>query len=175
MIVARLATWYPWQTSLTRSFVRSHARNLLSIARLKIARSRTRAESWRRMRMAQISLSLSGGFWPMSLPLFQGILAALPSLVTFMTISFHVKGEPVCADRQRAIPDPQPPLGPASRQRRLLMSTRHPRGRDACRFPGYQGLRRSQREAVTYRPTIPHVRWYSVQRRSELRILWLSL
>jgi hypothetical protein len=45
MTAARGATREPRQTSPTRSFVRSHARSLLSIARLNIARSRVLAPS----------------------------------------------------------------------------------------------------------------------------------
>jgi hypothetical protein len=54
------------------NLTRSQARSLLSIARLNKASSRRRSASCRRMRIAQISLSLRGVFWPMSLPLFQG-------------------------------------------------------------------------------------------------------
>jgi hypothetical protein len=62
MIVARADTRKPRQTSDTRNLVRSHARNLLSIARLNIARSRVFAASCSRMQLAQISRSFSDGF-----------------------------------------------------------------------------------------------------------------
>ena len=42
------------------------------MARLNSTRSRVRPASCSRMRIAQISLSLKGGFGPTSLPLFQG-------------------------------------------------------------------------------------------------------
>jgi len=56
----------------TRHFVRSHARNLLSIARLTIARSLVFDASCRRIGIAQISLSLRGGFRAVSFPIFLG-------------------------------------------------------------------------------------------------------
>src|ERR1700723_2863973 len=52
--------------------MRSPARGLLSIAKLKRANSRHRLAICKRIRIAQISLSLNGVFWPTSLPLFQG-------------------------------------------------------------------------------------------------------
>jgi len=48
------------------------ARSLLSMARLSSAKSRAFSASWSLIRIAQISLSFSGAFWPTSLPLFQG-------------------------------------------------------------------------------------------------------
>src|ERR1700738_1244451 len=86
MIVARLAMCSPLQTSRTRSFVKSHARSLLSMARLNMARPRTRDESCRRTRIAQISLSFSGGFWPVNLPLFHGTRDGHVSVNVLMTI-----------------------------------------------------------------------------------------
>ncbi len=59
--------------SRTRSATRSQPRSLLSMARLNRARSRSRSRSCRRIRMAQISRTFSGGFGPVSLPLFQGV------------------------------------------------------------------------------------------------------
>ncbi len=70
--MARCKTLCPCVTSLTRRAIRSQPRSLLSIARSKSARSRTRDASCRRMRMAQTSCSLKGRFWPTILPLFQG-------------------------------------------------------------------------------------------------------
>jgi hypothetical protein len=49
-----------------------YARNLLSIARLKIARSRLDRAISRRTRMDQTCLGSRGFFWPTSNPLFQG-------------------------------------------------------------------------------------------------------
>ena len=60
------------KTSSIRSLTRSHPRNLLSIARLKRARSRFWFASWSRTRMVQTSLGLSGRFCPIRWPLFQG-------------------------------------------------------------------------------------------------------
>lgn len=62
MTVARLATREPTQMSAARNFVRSNARNLLSMARLNMARSLVLDANCRRIRIAQISLSLSGRF-----------------------------------------------------------------------------------------------------------------
>jgi hypothetical protein len=56
----------------TRSLTRSQARSLLSIARLKIARSRLDPAISRRTRMDQTCFGSRGFFWPMSNPLFQG-------------------------------------------------------------------------------------------------------
>jgi hypothetical protein len=67
----------PWLTSLTRRLTRSQPRSLLSRARSKSARSRVRPSSCRRVRSVQISFSFSGGFCPVSLPLFQGTCGAL--------------------------------------------------------------------------------------------------
>ena len=52
---------------------RSHARSLESIAKSKSARSSGLDRSYRRTRIAHISRSLSGVFWPAIWPLFQGI------------------------------------------------------------------------------------------------------
>ena len=49
----------------------SQPRSLLSIAKLNMARSRTARRFCRWIRMAQMPFGFSGGFWPMSLPLFQ--------------------------------------------------------------------------------------------------------
>ena len=73
LTIALRETVAPWVTSLTRIFTRSQLLSLLSIARLNNARSRICLDIWSLMRMAQISLSFSGGFWPVSLPLFQGL------------------------------------------------------------------------------------------------------
>ena len=64
--VAQAMTCWLWQISRTLSLVRSHALILLSMAKLNIARSRVRAESCRRIRMAQISFSFNGGFCPVN-------------------------------------------------------------------------------------------------------------
>ena len=51
---------------------KSHALNLLSMAKSNRARSRMRLAICSRIRTAQMSLSFNGDFCPMSLPLFQG-------------------------------------------------------------------------------------------------------
>src|SRR5689334_5519231 len=50
----------------------SHPRSLLSIARLNIARSRTRPSIWSFVRIDQTCFGRNGGFAPVNLPLFQG-------------------------------------------------------------------------------------------------------
>lgn len=49
-----------------------HARSLLSIARLNIVNSRALDEICSLVRIAQISRSFNGGFWPVNFPLFHG-------------------------------------------------------------------------------------------------------
>lgn len=97
MIVALDATWLPWRTFWTSNRVRSHARSLLSIARLNIASSRRFDAIWSRVQIAQISLSFNGGFCPVSLLLFHGTQWPTTTFSDFMTISFQVKGDRVCA------------------------------------------------------------------------------
>jgi hypothetical protein len=58
--------------SSSRSLTKSQARSLLSIARLKIARSRTDRAISRRTRIDHTCLGSRGFFWPTSNPLFQG-------------------------------------------------------------------------------------------------------
>jgi hypothetical protein len=50
----------------------SQPRSLLSIARLNIARSRMRPSIWSLVRIDQTCLGRSGGFAPVSFPLFHG-------------------------------------------------------------------------------------------------------
>ena len=50
----------------------SQPRSLLSIARLNMARSRLRPSIWSLVRIDQTCFGRSGGFAPVSLPLFQG-------------------------------------------------------------------------------------------------------
>jgi hypothetical protein len=71
-IVARRRTLAPEQMSSSRSLTRSQARSLLSIARLKIARSRLDLAISKRTRMDHTCLGSRGLFWPMSSPLFHG-------------------------------------------------------------------------------------------------------
>jgi hypothetical protein len=71
-IVARCRTLAPAQMSSNRSLTRSQARSLLSIAKLKMARSRLDRAIYRRTRMDQTCFGSRGFFWPMSRPLFQG-------------------------------------------------------------------------------------------------------
>lgn len=61
-IVARCRTFTPEQTSSNRSLTRSQARSLLSIARLKIARSRLDRAISRRTRMDQTCFGSRGFF-----------------------------------------------------------------------------------------------------------------
>src|ERR1700730_17724905 len=57
---------------------RPQPRSSLSIARLKIAKSRVLPSSWSLVRIDQTCFGRSGGFAPISLPLFQGVhLAAV--------------------------------------------------------------------------------------------------
>jgi len=70
--IVRDITLVPCATSRTLSFTRSQPRSLLSIARLNKASSFVALASCNLIRIAQISLSLSGGFCPMSLCLFHG-------------------------------------------------------------------------------------------------------
>src|ERR1700704_136330 len=59
-------------TSSTLIATTSQPRSLLSIARLNMARSRARPSIWSFVRIDQTCLGRSGGFDPVSLPLFQG-------------------------------------------------------------------------------------------------------
>jgi hypothetical protein len=58
--------------SSTRDATRSHPRNLLSIARLKRAKSRSRSSRCNLARMDQTCPGRSGGLGPIILPLFHG-------------------------------------------------------------------------------------------------------
>src|ERR1700694_514140 len=71
--VARSAVYPPAATSSTLSATTSQPRSLLSIARLNMARSRTRPSIWSFVRIDQTCFGRSGGFAPVSLPLFQGV------------------------------------------------------------------------------------------------------
>src|SRR4029078_7334622 len=62
----------PEQMSSSRSLTRSQPRSLLSIAKLKIARSRLDRAISRRTRIDHTCLGSRGFFWPTSNPLFQG-------------------------------------------------------------------------------------------------------
>src|SRR5450631_1376352 len=75
--VARSAVYPPAATSSTLIATTSQPRSLLSIARLNIARSRTRPSIWSFVRIDQTCLGRSGGFAPVSLPLFQGVRVGL--------------------------------------------------------------------------------------------------
>jgi len=72
--VARRRIFPPEQMSSSRSLTRSQARSFMSIARLKIARSRLDLAILisRRTRMDQRCFASRGFFWPMNNPLFQG-------------------------------------------------------------------------------------------------------
>src|SRR5437773_6018493 len=74
-------------------------------ARLNNASSRVRRSSCSRIRMAQISFSFSGGFWPSSLPLFHG--NTRPSTLVVCMNGSSVEGKEPHADRdRRALVDP---------------------------------------------------------------------
>jgi len=70
--VARSTAYPLGATSSTRIATTSQPRSLPSIARLNIAKSRVRPSMCNRVRMEQTCFGRNGGFWPMSLPLFQG-------------------------------------------------------------------------------------------------------
>ena len=70
--VARSTAYPAGATSSTRSATTSQPRSLLSTARLNNAKSRVRPSICNRVRIDQTCFGRSGGFWPMSLPLFQG-------------------------------------------------------------------------------------------------------
>ena len=59
-------------TSSARMATTSQRRSLLSIAKLNMARSRERPSNWSFVRIDQTCLGRSGGFAPVSFPLFQG-------------------------------------------------------------------------------------------------------
>src|SRR5664279_4924458 len=60
-------------TSSTLIATTSQPRNLLSMARLNMARSRVRLSIWSLVRIAQTCFCRNGGLAPVSFPLFQGI------------------------------------------------------------------------------------------------------
>ena len=73
--MARDDTRSPWAMSRTRSLVKSQARSLLSMAKLKSAKSRVFSASWSLTRIAQISLTRSGGFLSDKLSLVPRLMA----------------------------------------------------------------------------------------------------
>ncbi|CDY78880.1 hypothetical protein BGLT_01611 [Caballeronia glathei] len=77
--------------------VKSHARSLLSIARLNIAHSRALDDICSLVLIAQISRSFNGGFWPVNLPLFHGTRREPEELSVSMTTSSSTKGDRFCA------------------------------------------------------------------------------
>ena len=87
--VTRFAMRLPCSTSLTLSLTRSQLRNLLSRARLKSAWSRVLLAICNRIWIAQTSLSFSGGFCPVILPLFQGVWCSL-SCVRYNMVILHI-------------------------------------------------------------------------------------
>jgi hypothetical protein len=101
---ARAATRSLWQTSRTSIDVRSHARSLLSMPRLKSASSRVRSSIRRRIRIAQISLGLNGAFWPTSLALFHGSRRCRDDCVSMRHLPFHRK--PKADDSASVAPGP---------------------------------------------------------------------
>ena len=89
MTVLRFAIHAPCATSLILSLTRSQLRNLLSMARLNWARSRVLFDICNQIRIAQTSLSFSGGFCPVSFPLFQGVWCGL-SCVRYNMGGLHI-------------------------------------------------------------------------------------
>src|SRR5216684_969962 len=70
--VARSAVYPLAAISSTLIATTSQPRSLLSIAKLNMARSRARPSIWSLVRIDQTCLGRSGGFAPVTLPLFQG-------------------------------------------------------------------------------------------------------
>src|SRR6266487_1381859 len=70
--IARSAVYPLAAMSSTLIATTSQPRSLLSIARLNMARSRSRPSIWSFVRIDQTCFGRSGGFAPVSLPLFQG-------------------------------------------------------------------------------------------------------
>ena len=98
-IVARCRTFAPEQTSSSRGLTRSQARSLLSIARLKIARSRLDRAISRRTRMDQTCFGWSGFFWPTSNPLFQGRERSLTGRAGIAVPPPHRPSASLCCER----------------------------------------------------------------------------
>src|SRR5215207_5854147 len=96
--VARSAVYPPEATSSTRIATTSQPRSLLSIARLNIARSRVRPSIWSFVRIDQTCFGRSGGFAPVSLPLFQGtrfgsVGVAITSSCIVILLGYRHRGE----------------------------------------------------------------------------------
>jgi hypothetical protein len=97
--------------------------HLLSIARLNIANSRALDDICSLVRIAQISRSFSGGFWPVSLPLFRGTRRAPEELSVSTTISSSTTGNRFCArraDNLRPFTDIQYSIASSDLQRSLI-------------------------------------------------------
>lgn len=77
----------PWAISRIRKLTRSQPRNLLSVAKLKRAKSLVFLASCRRTRMAQMSGRRRGALYPTNLPLLQGVGVQEISVKTFMVCS----------------------------------------------------------------------------------------
>jgi hypothetical protein len=81
------------------------ASNLLSMARLNIARSRVRCSIWSLVRIAQTCFCRSGGLAPVSFPLFQGIRFGVGSselALPCMAVLLGYKGGRACLARTGA-------------------------------------------------------------------------
>lgn len=89
MIDARATTRLLRKTSLTQIFTKSQPRSLLSIARLNNAKSRIRFANSNCKRIAQISLTLSGGFGSTHLPVFQESRVVFESNCNFSGLVFR--------------------------------------------------------------------------------------
>ena len=107
--------------SSNRSLTRSQARSLLSIARLKMTRSRYDRAISRRTRMDQTCFGSRGLFWPMSNPLFQGRWT-LPTGRTSMAVSFATPPSASLYGEHGIIATNAPSLAPTTISRRPLMA-----------------------------------------------------
>jgi hypothetical protein len=100
-----------WQDCLTLGDIKNAqgyqitATQLAIYSELNHAKLRTFASIWSLIRMARISLSFNGAFWPRSLPLFQGADALGISIWEFMRVSFNEK--PPIVVRQTDAHDPK--------------------------------------------------------------------
>src|SRR6266446_3053270 len=77
-------------------------RNLLSIARLNIARSRGLPSTWSFVRIDQTCFGRSGGFGPISLPLFHGVhlgAAAMGHSLFCMVVLLRCRESDQCGSR----------------------------------------------------------------------------
>src|SRR6476646_7752184 len=72
-MLARSRAWPFGATSATLSATTSQPRSLLSMAKLNIAKSRSRPSTCSFVRINQTCFACSGGLAPVNFPLFQGV------------------------------------------------------------------------------------------------------